>query len=373
MKGMRSSVWKAALICLALMTCVFAGAQDNQQKLGAAMAWLKKVQGGFTPEVKKDVPALENILRRYFLEPDTLRATEEDIALAFLDTMPKDEEMGTRGGTLDKLKRFEALLGAKTTTTPPPPPKPKAGATKPKVKTKPTIIKVTPKRKIPGIHAKATFSAESRNAPGGKTIGVVQLNISGRSKTVVEVLAGTSKLDAKKRAQVIASRMQNLNKSNRLWWTMLKVSQVKGQYVVGTGGKNFVITADSAFAKEWGLTPSQLASQLILKIRSSLDPEKSEQFGGRDLSPEELRIAAIDLRQQGDALYASNPTGAEAKYKSAIANDPTYGVPYLRLADLYLGKTNAASAKAILNDGLKVDGLSADQKAALEAKLKSIG
>jgi hypothetical protein len=368
MNAMRNPFFKIAATFAILAACLLAGAQDNQQRLSGALAWLKKVQAGMTPQVKKDVPALESILRRYFLEPDTLRATEEDIALAFLETMPKDSDIGDRGGSMDKLKKFEALMGAKPAT--PPTPKPKPG--KPKPKPKPVPPKVVVKRKIPGIHSRATFTAESRTAPGGKTIGVVQLNISGRSKTVVEVLAGTSKLDAKKRAQVVATRMQSLSRSNRLWWTMLKVGQVKGQYVVGTGGKNFVITADSAFAKEWGLTPSALASQLILKIRSSLDPEKSEQFGSRDLTAEELRIAAIDLRQQGDALYASNPVGAEAKYRSAIVNDPTYGIPYLRIADLFLAKKDNDGAKTVLGEGLKVPGLVGDQRAALESKLKSI-
>ncbi len=379
MKGMRNSVLRVATVFVLLMAAMFAGAQDAQQKLTVALTWLKKIQGGLAPEVKKDVPALESILRRYYLEPDTLRATEEDIALAFIDTIPKDEDMGTRGGTMDKLRRFEAMLGgtpapapakpapakspskAKTKTTPKPAPKPK-----------PAPVKVTVKRKIPGIHSKATFTADSRTAPGGKTIGVVNLNINGRSKTVVEVLAGTSKLDAKKRAQVVANRMQSLSKSNRLWWTMLKVGQVKGQYVVGTGGQNFVITADQSFAREWGLTPQSLAKQLILKIRTSLDPEKSDQFGSRDLTAEELRIAAIDLRQQGDALYASNPAGAEEKYKAAIANDPTYGVSYLRIADLKLAKKDSEGAKAILNEGIAVNGMPTDQKASLESKLKSI-
>jgi hypothetical protein len=364
---MRRSILRFATVVAFALICMIAGAQGNQQKLSEALNWLQKVKSGFTPEVKKDVPALESILHRYFMEPDTLRASEEDIALAFLETMPSDSDLEGRGGTLDKLKKFEALLGAKPKPTPTPKPKPG----KPKPKPKPPV-KVVVKHKIPGVHSKASFVAEARSAPGGKTIGVVQLNIAGRSKTVVEVLAGTSKLDAKKRAQVVASRMQSLSKSNRLWWTMLRVAQVKGQYVVGTGGKNFVITADSSFAKEWGLTPSALASQLILKIRSALDPDKSESFGGRDLSPEELRIAAIDLRQQGDALYSSKPDQAEVKYKAAISNDPTYGVSYLRLADLYLGKKDNEGAKSILNDGLKVSGMSSDQKGALQSKLNSI-
>ena len=359
---LRLTALAALAFCLALV-----GAQSNQQKLSAALAWLNKVKGGLAPEVKGDVPALEQILRRYYLDPESLRATEEDIALAFIETMPANSDLGARGGTLDKLKKFEALLGAKPKTTPT---KPKSGTSKPKTTPPP---KVVPKRKIPGVHSKATFAADSRLAPGGKTIGVVQLNVAGRSKTIVEVLSGTSKLDAKRRAQVVATRMQALNRTNRLWWTMLKVSQVKGQYVVGTGGKNFVITADTAFAREWGLPPSGLAKQLVLKIRSSMDPEKSDQFGSRDLSPDELRVAAIDLRQQGDALYASNPAAAEAKYSAAIANDPTYGVPYLRIADLHLAKNNSDAAKAILEQGLQVAGMSADQRASLQDKLKTLG
>lgn len=344
-------------------------AQGGQHTLSEALAWLKKVQPSMDPTVKKDVPALEAILRRYFNEPDSLRASEEEIAVAFLDTMPSDDDLGGRGGSMDKMRKFESLLGAPAKPAPTPPKK--TSGNKPPVKP-PTPAKVTVKHKIPGIHAKATFSAVSRTAPGGKPIGAVMLSIGGRSKTVVEVLSGTSKLDVQRRAKVVADRMQALSKSNRLWWAMLKVSQVKGQYVVGTGGSNFVITADTAFAKEWGLTPSQLAKQLILKIRSSLDPEKSESFGGRDFSPEEMHVAAVDLRQEGDALYATSKAKAEEKYKSAIGNDPTYAVPYVRLADLYASKGDKVAAQEILKQGLAVEEMSADQKATLSAKLKKL-
>jgi hypothetical protein len=366
---MRGSILKWVGV-VALIAAVAVGwAQSNSAKLNEALAWLKKIETNLSPNVKKDVPAIQAILRRYYLEPESLRATEEDIALAFIDTMPKSDGIGDRTSPLDKLKKFESMMGG----NPKPAPKPKPVAGKPKPKPAPPPPKVVVKRKIPGIHSKATFVADSRSAPGGKTIGVVQMNIAGRSKTVVEVLSGTSRMDARKRAQVVASRMQSLSRNNRLWWTMLRVSQVKGQYVVGTGGSNFVITADSAFAKEWGLTPRALASQLILKMRSSLDPEKSEQFGSRDLTAEELRVAAIDLRQQGDALYASNASAAEAKYRAAIANDPTYGVPYLRIADIQLSRNDSTAAKSILQEGLKVGTMPNDQRQSLEAKLRAIG
>ena len=97
MKTMRNSVLRLATVFVLVMACLVAGAQDNQQMLNSALAWLKKVQGGLSPEVKKDVPALESILRRYFLEPDSLRATEEDIAIE--NALSKVEKSYTdRGG-----------------------------------------------------------------------------------------------------------------------------------------------------------------------------------------------------------------------------------------------------------------------------------
>ncbi len=351
-------------VCLAIsMAAVCAlGAQDNSAKLRDAIAWLNKVQAGFSPQVKKDVPALQAILTRYFTEPDTLRASEEQIAVAFLATMPTAGDVGTRGGNLDKMQEFEALMGSSK-----PSPKPSAGHSKPKPPP-------TPKHRIPGVSSKPAFVAERVQAPGGKSIGAVKLAISGHSKTVVEVLTPAPNMDVFKRAQVVAKRMQKLSGSNRLWWTMLRPTQVRGEYVVGVGrGSDFVITADKAFAKEWGVSTQDLAKQLVLKIRSAMDAEKSETFGGRDLSPEDLHLAAVDLRQQGDAAFMSSPGQAEAKYNQAIASDPTYSVPYLRLADLYVARHDSAAAKAILDKALGVDGMGADQKADVQRKRSGLG
>jgi Tfp pilus assembly protein PilF len=86
-----------------------------------------------------------------------------------------------------------------------------------------------------------------------------------------------------------------------------------------------------------------------------------------------MRQAAIDLRQESDDLYGSSPSQAEAKYKSAIQNDATYHVPYLRLADLYKSQGKADLAKDIVNEALKVDSITGTQRAELEAKLRSLG
>lgn len=339
--------------------------QDSQSpvNLQSALAWLRKVQPSFSPEVKKDVPALEAVLRRYFEDPSSLRATEEDMARAFLATMPDTGDLATRDPAADKMKEFEALMGGGAA-------KPSGGGkpAPPKPKPKP------PKRKIPGIHVTPTFSAKRVSAPGGKTIGAVSLSVNGKSSTVVEVLSSAGNMDVYKRAGVVATRMQRLSKENRLWWTMLKVANVRGQYVVGTSkASDWVITADPAFAKEWGVSPQTLARQLVSKIRTSVDAQAADSFGSRDLTPEDLRLAAVDLRQQGDALYKSSPKSAEAKYRAAIDNDPTYGVPYLRLADLHVSAKNKAGARTVLNEALAVEGMDAVQKADIQKRLATLG
>lgn len=363
---LKTVILAAALLALALPAL----GQDSQTKLHDALAWLNKVQVGFSPALKKDVPALQSILQRYFTDPDSLRASEEEIADAFLKTMPDTSGIEGRGGGEDRMKAFEALMSNGSSSSAAPAPKSKAHHPKPA----PAKHTAPPKHPIPGIHSKPSFRASRIAAPGGKTIGAVSIAINGHSKTVVEILAGSPKLDVYQRAKIVAARMQRMAAANRLWWTMLKVSKVKGEYVVGVSrASDFVITADNSFAKEWGVSTQQLAKELVTKIRSAVDSEQAENFGGRAATPEDLRLAAIDLRQQGDALFKSSPQAAEGKYKDAISNDPTYAVPYLRLCDMDLARKDKDAARAILQSGLNVAEMAADQKAEIERKLKAIG
>lgn len=306
---------------------------QGRTDLPRALAWLHKVGPSLSPPVRADLPAVEAILRRYFEDRDDLRASEEEIAQAFLATVPSDRGLSDRGGALDRLKGFEALMGgAKKTPVSKAPPRPPAG-----------------KRPIPGIHTRTTFAASSRAAPGGRRIGVVTL---GGGKTVVEILAASGGLDVSRRASVVARRMQNLADRDRLWWTTLAVGRVNGSYVVAPRrADGFVITADPAFAKEWGVGPERLARQLVAKIRSAVDPERAAGFSGRAVTDDDLRLAAVDLRQQGDAAFARAPARAEALYRQAVENDPSYGVPYLRLADLLLARRDESGARAILEKG----------------------
>lgn len=344
--------------------------QDFQPKLGDALAWLDKVKSGFSPNVQADVPAIRAILTRYFNDPGSLRASEEEIATTFLKTVPDPNGIGSRGGGEDRMKDFDALMGGgggggSSSSG--------GGHSKPKPKPKPHPVP-EPHHKIPGIHSKPVFTAHRVSAPGGKKIGSVTISSNGSNKTVIEILTPAANYDVYQRAQVVAARMQRIARSNRLWWTTLKVSQVKGQYVVGPArGSEFIITADDAFAKEWGVSTQQLAKQLVVKIRTAVDAEESENFGGRSTTSDDLRMASIDLRQQGDSLFGTDAKAAEEKYQLAIQNDPTYAVPYLRLADIYVARNDSKGAKELLSSALNVEGMSADQKATLSAKLKALG
>lgn len=378
---------KLLCICLAcgFVVTAMAGqpqAQDAQQKYKAAITWLHKIEPEFSADMKAMIPSLEAVLERYYLDPDTLRQSERDLAEAFIATMPDTGDgLSGRGSAEDRMKDFAAILGStpKPKTAPPKtnPPKTTPPKTTPPKTTPPktTPPRTMPKIKIPGITSKPVYSAVEKSAPGGKKIGAVMVSIGGRKKTVIEILAKSGGMSLKQRAQIIANRMSALSKKNPLWWTTSKPGAVRGEAVVKVSGApgGYIVTADRYFANECGVTPTQLARQLANKIRTTFDPQSGDEFGGRALTPEDMRQAAIDLRQEGDDLYGTSKTEAEAKYKLAIQNDPSYHVPYLRLADMYksMGKTD--EAKSILEEGLKVEAITGSQRDELNAKLKSLG
>lgn len=375
---------KLLCLCLAftLVTTAFTGqAQDGQQKYKAAIAWLRKIEPEFSADMKAMIPSLEAVLERYYMEPESLRQSERDLAEAFINTMPETGDgISGRGSAEERMKDFAGILGSspkpKTTTKPktnPPknnPPKPKPPTPKPPTNTRPMA-----RIKLPGISTKPVYTAVEKSAPGGKRIGAVIVSIGGRKKTVIEILSKSPGMSLRQRAQTVATRMATLSRKNPLWWTTSKAGNVRGESVVKAAGApgGYIVTADRTFANECGVTPAQLARQLANKIRTTFDPQSGDEFGGRALSPEDMRQAAIDLRQEGDDLYATSQTQAEEKYKLAIQNDASYHVPYLRLADLYKAQGKKDAAKAIVEEGLKVEAITGSQRAELEARLKALG
>lgn len=356
--------------------------QDAGTKYKAAVAWLHKVEPQFSAETKQMVPAIEAILERYYMDPESLRASEKALAEAFIATMPGDDNsISGRGSADDRMKDFENLLGsAGPAKAPAKAPVKKTGS---KVVKKPAKVVVkkpvtrhsTAKFKIPGITVRPTFSAVERSAPGGNKIGAVVVSIDGRKKTVIEILSQSGGFSLQKRAAIVAKRMAALSAKNPLWWTTAKGGSARGEAVVKVAGApdGFLVTADKQFADACGMTPSRLASTLASKIRNTFDPDRGDDLGGRDVTPDDLRQAAIDLRQEGDELFSSSPSQAEAKYIMAIQNDRTYHVPYLRLADIYKSQGDVQKAKDTIDQALGVTGITGEQRVELEAKRKSLG
>lgn len=359
----------ALVFCLVLLSAATPSQQANPDKLKAAVAWLHKIEPEFSPDAKAMVPSVEAILERYYMEPDTLRQSEKDIAEAFIATMPSTDDLSGRGSPDERMKQFMSILG----TAPKKKPTPTAHTTPPPNHTTPPPAR--PHVKVPGISTRPVFIAVQKTAPGGRQIGAVIISIEGRKKTLIEIYSTVPKMTLQQRAQIVANRMKALSAKNPIWWASVKAGTVRGEAVVKAAGApgGYVVTADKPFANECGVTPDQLARQLASKIRTTLDNRSGDEFGGRDLTPEQMRQAAIDLRQEGDDLYSTSVTQAEEKYKLAIQNDASYHVPYLRLADVYKSQHKVGDAKDILEQGLKVDTIQGSQRAELEAKLKSLG
>ncbi|MFZ4507732.1 MAG: hypothetical protein ACOYON_08570 [Fimbriimonas sp.] len=374
---MKIRIVSLVLASFLAVSVAFGQVASSTEELNAALAFLKE-QAASVPAVKANEDTIRAVLTRYYLDPDSLKDSEREIVIAFLS----DFKLGSRSKGKDaKLAELfgggdsEGLFGPGETK---PAPKPNKKAPSPPPVT--PAPKPAPKRsaqppKLTALKKKPIFIAGARPAPGGKSIGYIDLSVEGRRKTLVEVLSGGS-LGVAKRADVIRARFLALNNADPLWWMKLGVGSVKGQSVVTSprapGG--FIVTADAEFARECGLEPAALARTLVRKIRDGMEETRSSISTRALPSPEEMRGAAISLRQEGDGLFATDKKAAEAKYLAAVSmeGDPTYHVAYLRLADLYLATSRKADAKKVLQDALEVEGLAASAKAELEKKLAGL-
>jgi hypothetical protein len=191
------------------------------------------------------------------------------------------------------------------------------------------------------------FVAGVTKAPGGKQIGYVDLQVSDRTKRVVEVLTKTETLSLEQRAQRVADRMRETQSADATWWKQLSVGTVRGLWVVKTpkAPDGFLITADPRFAREWGISARKLAQVLMRSIHNTFEP----QYAMRDAG--DLRAQAAEARILGDNAYqADDKPGAEAGYKKSLQIAPSYIIPYLRLASLYAEQNLPEKARAILQE-----------------------
>jgi tetratricopeptide (TPR) repeat protein len=157
----------------------------------------------------------------------------------------------------------------------------------------------------------------------------------------------------------------------------MDVERINNQVVVTVQGSKdpYVITADKEFARLQGTTPEQLAYDMMDKIRTTVDPSPT-----RDVTPdadlqtpqEKLDRANLYRQEADDAYSRKDAKNAEKYYLRALSLSPSYAVPYLRLADLYMEQGKGDKAKAILTQASAVGDMAAEDKATIAAKLRTV-
>jgi hypothetical protein len=302
----------------------------------AALKLFDEKSKSFPADLQPKIPMLRSLLARYF-DGEVMTESEVEVAHITLDDIGygSSTTVGTRGASLDDLM----------------------GGGAPAASHKPAGHAVN----VTTVRSKPKFTSGVSELPGHGSLAWVKIEIEGRSRKVIEV-PGSDRLSAGSRAKAIATRMAELSDKDRLWWMETGVGNFKNEVVVTAPGapKGFVVTADKPYAKEVGKTPTQLARYIIAKIKSTMDNRGGSIYGTRAL-PDDSRNDAINLRQDGDDLFASKPADAEAKYRSAIQTDPTYAVAYVRLIELLLGEKKGDEAEKVRTDGLQAVDSDADK------------
>jgi len=235
---------------------------------------------------------------------------------------------------------------------------------------------------LAALGQQAGFRAYEVATPGGKRIGVVDMTVSGRRSRIVEVVSAMPGWPVGKRAQAVADRLRTVQEKDPNWWKRLGVGKSgKSVVVVVSGlkdlsipkasdGSVYVITADAQFAREWGLSSSGLAKQLVSGIKQTFQPRqvswgrRGGDGGTAPMTPDEKRAMAIKMKQEGDDAYSEgNYEAAEAGYKDAMRMSPEYAVPYLRLAELYCSQGKTNEAREVLTRAQALKSLSASDRA----------
>ena len=155
------------------------------------------------------------------------------------------------------------------------------------------------------------------------------------------------------RAQRIATRFREVQEKDATWWTRIRPGQKNGEEVVELPGSlaatvPYLVTADQDFAKEWGLTPHDLAIRLVRAIRAGIE----RRIGGKGVDAD-ARQLAITSKQSGDEAYSANDMeSAERRYQQAIDADPSYAPAYKLLVTLYKEETKTDKVQEILGRAL---------------------
>lgn len=325
------------------------GEQTPDQLYKGGLSNLTSISRYFTPEQKRRIPTLQAILHRVIFETDT--ATDDELAIGTtLITGQPLSMAGGRGATNQAILalHFKPLVasGAPTTQV--------VAVVKPVTKTINTKYV-----KIANASKSVTYTSGVVNKPGGTTSGYVDMNKGAHKTRIVEIPTGTGDLGVSGRAKIIARRLTGVQKSDPAWWSRITPGTAPdGQVVVSLphGPVPYVLTADASFAKEWGMSPTELAQSLVTKIRTSI-----ESSGSRGVLTTPAQEAATE-KEAGDNAYAKGDlAGAEKHYKKAISDSPSYVAAYKLLINLYKEQKQTDKANGIVVEAQGEPSLTSEQ------------
>lgn len=292
----------------------------------AALKLFDEQSKTFPPSMQSQVPWLRKLINSYLMD-EVMTQSQVDVAVS---TLEKIGFTGMKGSSRNV--DWNSLFGGNATSAP-------------------STVKSSHATDVTTIRSKPSYKSGSNRIPGHATLAWVKLSIEGRSRTIIEVPA-SNHLTSVARAQAIAKNLEQVSRADRLWWMKISAGQYGGEEVVNAPGAplGFIVTADVPFAKLFGETTDQLARSLITRIQTTMDNRPASLSGKRDFVPDP-RSDAVDLRDEGDDIFATDPKAAEAKYRAAISTDPSYAVAYTRLVDLLVGQKRYAEADRVRTDG----------------------
>ena len=184
--------------------------------------------------------------------------------------------------------------------------------------------------------------------PGGASSGYVDMANGTKRTRIVEIPTAVSDMGVLGRAKTIARRMTSVQQRDPAWWSRITAGQAAdGEAVVSLphGPVPYILTADAGFAKEWNMTPGDLAQSLVTKIRSAVAASSAR---GVLTTPAEAGAAE---KQAGDDAYAKGDrAGAESHYRQAIKDSPGYVAAYKLLAGLYKEENKPDKLNELLTD-----------------------
>jgi len=312
---------------------------------------LRTLSRYFTPEQRSRIPTLEAILHRVVYQPD--QATDDELAIGTTLVQGKALDIaGGRGaGSLGQAilaLHFKPLVAVNV-------PQAHAAAV-----VKPVARAInTNYVKIARAGSSVTYTSGVVRKPGGVSSGYVDMAKGQKKTRIVEIPTAGGDLGVSARARVIARRMASVQQRDPAWWSRITPGQAaNGEAVVSlpSGPVPYLLTADASFAKEWNMTPGDLAQSLVTKIRAAIQTSSA-----RAVLTTPAEEAAKEKEAGDDAYAQGDSAGAEQHYEQAIQDSPGYVTAYKLLIGLYKEQKKTARINEIITEAQGEPSLKDDQ------------